>query len=132
MPLSAIDRKEFIKGGWTLKEIERIEQDLEERPQKIDPFNEAWQRVFADRHEYVKKMLLSGLTIRQIHAKIDAYIAGLGIRSPWDYIREVYPVRGGKKTDFNKRVEARVSAQERAKNRIQRHFGKAYKTVSIF
>lgn len=104
------DIKVFHKGGFTDFEIGMINESLRTRPQNIDPTNKAWQAVFRDRLNYIRVKLNAGYTLRQIHAKIVAYVRR-GY-SPWDFLREAYPIRGGKRTDFNKRVEAGTKIKE--------------------
>lgn len=114
------DIKVFHKGGFTDFEIGMINEGLRERPQKIDPTNSAWQAVFKERLNYIRKGLNAGATLRQIHKKIIAYVRNRDTgQSPWDFLREAYPIKGGKKTDFSKRVEARA--------KIKDHFGKGYR-----
>jgi hypothetical protein len=126
--LTENDIKVFHKGGFTDFEIGMINEGLRERPQKIDPTNSAWQAVFKERLNYIRKGLNAGATLRQIHKKIIAYVRTY-VRnrdtgqSPWDFLREAYPIKGGKKTDFNKRVEARA----KIKDHIKDHFGKGYR-----
>jgi len=111
------DIKVFRRGGFTDFEIGIINEGLRNRPQEIDPTNSAWQAVFRDRLNYIRRGLDAGATLRQIHNKIISYVRGRDRgQSPWDFLREAYPIRGGKKTDFNKRVEARA--------KIKEHFGK--------
>lgn len=111
------DIKVFHKGGFTDFEIGMINEGLRTRPQNIDPTNEAWQAVFRDRLNYIRVKLNAGYILRQIHAKIMAYVRNRDRGySPWDFLREAYPIRGGKRTDFSKRVEART--------KIKEHFGK--------
>ena len=115
--LTENDIKVFRKGGFTDFEIGMINEGLRERPQTIDPANEAWQAVFKERLNYIRSKLNAGYTLRQIQSKIAAYVRNRDKgQSPWDFLREAYPIKGGKKTDFNKRVEARA--------KIKEHFGR--------
>jgi hypothetical protein len=108
----------FRKNGWTELEIKRIGDDLDARPQAIDLQNAAWKQVFTSRLNYIRARLDDGYKLREVYTKINAYLAR-NTRSPWDYIREAYPVRGGKKSDFNARVAAR--------GKINRHYKGDYK-----
>lgn len=103
----------FRKNGWTELEIKRIGEDLDARPQAIDLTNEAWKRVFKERLNYIRDKLILGYKLREVQLKINAYLTR-STRSPWDYIREAYPVKGGKKSDFAARVAAR--------GKIKRHY----------
>jgi hypothetical protein len=118
--LTAADKKEFVRGGFTNLEIQKIEHDLEERPQEIDPTNEAWQQVFRKRLDYIRSQLNLHKPLREIYAKLDSYLTVSGKRTPWDFMRELYPIKGGKKADFTARVDAR------AKGRIRTHFKGTY------
>lgn len=128
MPFSNTVRNAFIEGGFTTLEIKRYEYDCDTRPMEIDPFSDAWQETFRKRIEYIKGLLHMGIKATRISDKIDSYLMGKSENSPYDYIREAYPIRGEKKSDFNARVEARAQT---ARNKIRRHFGKAY-TETIF
>ena len=114
--LTNAEIKAFRRGGLFDFEIGAISADLRTRPQKIDPNNEAWQEVFRKRLNYIRTQLNKGLTLRQIEAKAISYAKK---QSLWDFLREAYPIKGGKKADFVKRAEARA--------RITDHFGRQYK-----
>lgn len=114
--LTSDDIKIFHKGGWTDFEIGTINEDLRLRPQIINPRNDAWQAVFKERLNYIQTKLNQGYSLSQISAKLVAYLMGKKEHSPFDYIREAYPIRGEKKTDFNARVAARA--------KIVDHFGR--------
>ena len=116
--LTNAEIKAFRRGGLFDFEIGAISADLRTRPQKIDPNNEAWQEVFRNRLNYIRTQLNRGLTLRQIENKVISYVKSKG-QSPWDFLREAYPIKGGKKADFVKRAEARA--------RIVDHFGRQYK-----
>lgn len=103
----------FRKNGWTELEIKRIDEDLEARPQTLDLQGSSWQKVFKERLDYIRSKLVLGYKLPEIYLKINAYLTR-STRSPWDYIREAYPVKGGKKSDFAARVAAR--------GKIKRHY----------
>lgn len=118
--LTEAEVRAFRRGGLTDIEIGMINEGLRTRPQEIDPFNDAWQLVFYNRLNYIRSQLHIGKSLRQITDKINSFVRAKDRgQSPWDFLREAYPIKGGKKTDFVKRAEAR--------SKIVDHFGSRYK-----
>lgn len=114
------DIKVFKRGGFTDFEIGMINEDLRLRPQTIDPNSAAWQQVFKARLDYIRTCLSKRMSLGSIYAKIISYSKSKNREhTPWDFLREIYPVRGQKRSDFQKRIDARAKVED--------HFGRAYR-----
>ena len=110
--------KVFRAGGFTEFEIGVINENLRTRPQEIDPESEAWQQVFKNRLNFIRSKLNQGMPLGAIHDRIISFLSRQK-GTPWDFLREAYPLKGSKRSDFNKRIEARAKVKD--------HFGAAYK-----
>ena len=105
------------RGGLTDFEIGIINENLRTRPQEIDVTNEAWQSYFRARLNYIRTSLRQGKSLREIRNKIISFLQHHK-GTPWDFLRDAYPVKGHKRSDFQARI--------RAHTKIREHFGRNY------
>ncbi len=117
--------KAMRKGGLTDFEIGIINENLRERPQNIDITNEAWQAYFRSRLEYMTTMHKQGFSWKAIHAKIITFLQRQ-LGTPWDFLRDAYPIKGRKRKDFDTRYKAHMNAKAASRAKVREHFGRAY------
>lgn len=108
---------EMRKGGLTDFEIGVINENLRERPQQLDITNEAWQSLFRSRLDYIRTSMKQGKSLTAIRNKIITFIQRQK-GTPWDFLRDAYPVKGHKRSDFQARARAHAKVKE--------HFGREY------
>lgn len=105
------------KGGLTDFEIGVINENLRTRPQQLDITNEAWQSYFRARLGYIQDGIRRGKSMQAIQSKIISFIRQQK-GTPWDFLRDAYPVKGHKRKDFQARAKAHAKVKE--------HFGRSY------
>lgn len=113
------------KGGLTDFEIGIINENIRERPQNIDVTNEAWQSYFKSRLEYIASMRKRGFSWKTIHDKIISFLQRQQ-GTPWDFLRDAYPIKGHKRKDFDTRYRAHINAKAASRAKIREHFRRSY------
>ena len=105
------------RNGLTDWEIGTINENLRERPQSIDVTNAAWQAYFKKRLDFIAANRRKGVSMKAIHHKIITFLQRQ-LGTPWDFLRDAYPIKGKKRKDFDTRYNAHMNAKAKSRAKI--------------
>ena len=115
MGLLARQEKSLTKAGFTRYEIDKLQENLREKPQVVDLRQGVWRIVMRKRSDWIKRWFKSGKSWGEFTDMLEKFYRKSKKASPWDWLKMEYPA-------FAKGVKLvkdfRAAAARRAKKRL--------------